>query len=193
MPHQHIIRFWVDEIGEKGWYERSDDTDEMIRARFLPHWEEAKPLTDDWCHSAEHMLAAVILTDQFPRNMFREDGRAFATDALAREIADKAIAQGFDLATPMPMRQFFYMPFMHSRSLADQDRAVALCGEFLTEDSHRHAILHRETIRVFGRFPWRNAMVGRETTPAEQAFLDLGGYGALVTGRLSLEALREMV
>lgn len=193
MPQQAIIRFWVDEIGEKNWYERSDAVDAAIRDRFLPDWENAEALTASWPPTAENLLAGVILADQFPRNMFREDARAFATDPLARRIADEAIARGFDQTTDLPLRQFFYLPFMHSESLEDQDRSVLLCGELLGESSHHHAILHRETIRVFGRFPWRNAMVGRETTPQEQAFLDQGAYGALVTGRVSLEALGKMV
>ena len=130
-----------------------------------------------------------ILTDQFPRNMFRRDPRAFATDALALRLADAAIAAGHDMATPEPARQFFYLPFEHSESLADQDRAIALFAERMPGENLRHARLHRDAIAAFGRFPWRNAALGRTSTPAEQALLDAGGYGALVSGKVVLADL----
>lgn len=188
MTPQEINRFWLEEVGEKGWYAKSDSLDQSIRDRFLHCWEEAANITRGWLGSAEDTLAALILTDQFPRNMFRDDPRAFATDPLAREIADHAINLGFDLATPLPQRQFFYLPYEHSEALADQNRAVELCREFLTPESLLHAEKHREAIAHFGRFPWRNAALGRQNTPEEQRLLDLGGYGALVSGTVSLEA-----
>ena len=183
-----INRFWLDDVGEAGWYTRSDALDQQIRDRFLTAWEQAPRLAAEWAGTPEGALAALILTDQFPRNMFRDDPRAFATDDLAREIADKAIAAGFDLRIAPPARQFFYLPFEHSEDLADQDRAVALFDEFLPGENLRHARLHRDTIAAFGRFPWRNAALGREPTPAETRVMDAGGYGALVSGKLSLAA-----
>lgn len=189
MTPAEINRFWLDEVGEKGWYEQSDALDQLIRDRFLSAWERAEALAAEWSTTDEGTLAALILTDQFPRNMFRNDPRAFATDALARQIAAEAIANGTHLRIPVPQRQFVYLPFEHSEDLADQDRAVALFAEFMPGENLRHAELHRDAIRKFGRFPWRNAALGRTNTPAEQAVLDAGGYGAMVKGSVSLDAL----
>lgn len=185
-PHD-VTAFWLDEVGEKGWYTRDDALDQTIRDRFRAAWDDAAAIAPGWAaQGAQGALAALILTDQFPRNMFRDDSRAFATDALARHIADGAIAAGLDLATPEPARQFFYLPFEHSEDLADQDRAVALFAERMPGENLRHAQLHRAAIAAFGRFPWRNAALGRAPTPAEQRIMDAGGYGALVSGRVSL-------
>ena len=189
MTPAEINRFWLVEVGEKGWYEQSDSLDQSIRDRFMATWEQAETLTADWLTTPEGTLAALILTDQFPRNMFRNDPRAFATDALAREIATQAIASGTHLRIAEPQRQFVYLPFEHSEDPVDQDRAVALFAEFMPGENLRHAELHRDAIRKFGRFPWRNAALGRTNTPAEQAILDAGGYAALVNGSVSLDAL----
>ncbi|GLK62559.1 DUF924 family protein [Paracoccus kondratievae] len=183
---QEINRFWIDEVGDKGWYARSDALDDTIRTRFLSLWETAADLVPDWTTTPEGALAALILTDQFPRNMFREDPRAFATDALALKTADAAIAQGFDLQIQPPARQFFYLPFEHSEELINQHRAVELFREFMPGENLRHAELHRDTIAKFGRFPWRNAALGRTPTEAEIRVMEAGGYGALVSGKLSL-------
>ena len=121
--------------------------------------------------------------------MFRDDPRAFATDDLARRLADEAIAAGFDLRIDPPARQFFYLPFEHSENLEDQDRAVELFAEFMPGENLRHAQIHRDTIARFGRFPWRNAALGRSPTPAESRVMEGGGYGALVSGKLSLDGL----
>ncbi|MCQ0969779.1 DUF924 domain-containing protein [Paracoccus sp. TK19116] len=184
-----INSFWIDEIGEKGWYQQSDAVDQTIRNRFMEAWDVSGSLAQDWEDTPEGALAALILTDQFPRNMFRGDPRSFETDELARAIADRAIAAGHDLATPEPQRQFFYLPFEHSENLDHQDRAVALFAERMPGENLRHAKLHRDTIARFGRFPWRNEALGRAPTEAEQKVMDAGGYGALVSGKLSLDAL----
>lgn len=189
MTPDDINRFWLDEVGPKGWYEASDALDALIRERFMPVWVQSEELAAAWSGTAEGALAALILTDQFPRNMFRNDQRAFATDPLARRIADQAIAHGFDLATPEPARQFFYLPFEHSEDLADQDRALELFSEFMPGESLVHAKAHRDTIVKFGRFPWRNNALGRTPTPAEEQVMQAGGYGAIVSGKLSLDAL----
>lgn len=181
-----VLAFWLDEVGEKGWYERSDRLDQTIRDRFGAAWRDADRLAGAWRDTPDGALAALILTDQFPRNMFRDDPRAFATDALARDVAAGAIAAGFDLQTPEPQRQFFYMPYEHSEDLADQDRAVALFAQRMPGESLRHAQLHRDTIARFGRFPWRNTVLGRTPTPEEDALMAAGGYGALVSGRVLL-------
>lgn len=188
-PPAEINRFWINDVGEKGWYTRSDALDRQIRDRFMASWEQADSLAPQWAATAEGALAALILTDQFPRNMFREDPRAFATDPLARRIANDAIGAGLDLRIDAPARQFFYMPFEHSEDLADQDRAVELFREFMPGENQRHAELHRDTIARFGRFPWRNAALGRTATPQEDQVMQAGGYGALVSGKLSLADL----
>lgn len=186
---EQIIGFWLEEVGEQGWYARSDDLDQQIRDRFMASWRQSAELAREWATSPEGALAALILTDQFPRNMFREDARAFSTDDLALEIAREAIASGFDLRIAPPARQFFYLPFEHSENLADQDRAVGLFAQFLPGENLRHARIHRDTIARFGRFPWRNAALGRAPTQAEEQVMQAGGYGALVSGKLSLDAL----
>ncbi|AXC50909.1 DUF924 domain-containing protein [Paracoccus suum] len=185
---QAINQFWLDEVGAKGWYERSDAVDAKVRDRFMKAWIDAPKLTAGWRDAPEGALAALILTDQFPRNMFRNDARAYSTDPLALRIAGAAIEAGHDLATPEPQRQFFYLPFEHSEELADQDRAVALFTERMPGENLHHAKMHRAAIAHFGRFPWRNADLGRVSTPEEQALLDAGGYGALVSGRVTLDA-----
>lgn len=182
-----INSFWLQETGPRLWYQPTEALDAMIRERFGPSWEEAEGLAAEWLDRREGTLAALILTDQFPRNMFRnDDPRAYATDPLARRIANAALAAGHDLATPEPARQFFYMPFEHSEEIADQHRAVALFAERMPGENLLHAKLHRDTIAAFGRFPWRNAALGRASTPEEQALLDAGGYMALVSGKAVL-------
>ncbi|WBU57130.1 DUF924 family protein [Paracoccus sediminicola] len=183
---QEVNEFWLNEVGPKGWYNATDELDQQCRDRFLPAWERAEALSAEWQGTSEGALAALILTDQLPRNMFRDDARSFATDKLARRIASAALDAGFDLETEEPARQFFYMSFMHSEEMGDQNRAVSLFEERMPGDNIRHARLHRDVIARFGRFPWRNAALGRETTPQERDFLDKGGYGAMVQGRLSL-------
>lgn len=178
--------FWLNEVGPKGWYQQSDELDQTIRERFMAAWQAAPAAADAWHDNPEGALAALILTDQFPRNMFRNDPRSFATDALALRLADRAIALGHDMKTPEPERQFFYLPYEHAEDLAAQNRAVALFAERMPGENLRHAKLHRDTIEKFGRFPWRNQALGRESTPGEEQLLAAGGYGALVSGKLSL-------
>ena len=188
MTPDEINSFWLDEVGPKGWYTQSDALDQTIRERFLSTWENAEATIGPWLDTPTGVLAALILTDQLPRNMFRGDARSFATDPLARRIADAAIARGDDVATPEPQRQFFYLPFEHSEILSDQERAVALFRQKMPGENLRHAELHRDTIAKFGRFPWRNQALGRQSTPQEQALLAAGGYGALVSGAVTLDA-----
>ena len=131
-----------------------------------------------WEESAEGALALVILLDQFPRNMFRGTAHAFATDALPRVVANRALARGFDQATDEMMRPFFYLPFMHSELLADQDRSVRLHEAFGDPERLKYAAIHRDIVMEFGRFPHRNRAMGRDTTPVEHEFLDDGGFVA---------------
>jgi uncharacterized protein (DUF924 family) len=119
----------------------------------------------------------VILLDQFSRNIFRGDPRTWAADPLARAVADRAIARGFDHAVALELRRFFYLPYMHSEDPADQERSVALNRSLGDPDSVKWAEHHRDVITRFGRFPHRNAVLGRKSTPEEQRFLDEGGFG----------------
>ena len=129
-----------------------------------------------WEHSAQDALALLILLDQFPRNMFRGDARTFATDPLARAVAAGAIVRGFDSQVPADLRGFFYLPFEHSEDLADQERGIAFYKASGDADGLKWAEIHADIIRRFGRFPHRNAVLGRATTPEEQKFLDDGGF-----------------
>ena len=179
-----INAFWIDEVGPEGWYKVSDDLDATIRNRWTEHWEKARRgCYERWLSRPDAALAYIILTDQFPRNMFRGEGRAFATDDLALRAAGKSIWRRWDLRLPEPGRQFFYLPLMHSESQSDQDRCVRLMLTRMPETGPHnllHARAHREVIRRFGRFPYRNDALGRDSTRAERAFLDAGGYGAVV-------------
>ncbi len=192
---QDLFDFWLDEVGPAGWYARSDALDGQVRDRFGALWQAVRDggVPAGWMDSPKGALAAIILTDQFPRNMFRDDPRAYATDAMSRDLARAALAAGHDCAIDGPARQFFYLPFMHSEDLADQEQGIALFAERLPGENLRHARLHRDVIARFGRFPWRNSDLGRDTTPEEQAFLDAGGYGALVRGDLALDGGDEIV
>ncbi len=179
-----VIAFWVDEVGPKGWYAVDPKLDAEIRERFGALWEKARDgRLERWTSCARGALAFLIVTDQFPRNMFRDDGRAFATDELARRVAARACHLGFDRHTPEPERQFFYLPLMHSESQMDQDRSVRMFLLRMPETGANnllHARAHRAVIREFGRFPYRNAALGRATTQREQTFLDQGGYSTAV-------------
>ena len=179
-----ILSFWIDEVGPGGWYRADDALDETVRERWGQLWERARcGLLEHWLASPRGALAYILLTDQFPRNMFRDDRRAFATDAHALNAAIKMIWRRWDMRLPEPVRQFFYLPLMHSESQSDQDRCVRLMITRMPEtgqDNLLHARAHRQVIRRFGRFPHRNAVLGRESTRAEAAFLDEGGYGAVV-------------
>lgn len=181
---EEIIEFWLNEVGPEGWYKADPQVDATITDRFKPDWEAAHTGTlHDWPTNPQGALAFLILTDQFPRNMFRGDWRAFATDALARAAAKQAIEQHFDMRFPELERQFFYMPLMHSECLMDQDRCVRLMLTRMPEtgaENLLHARAHRELIRRFGRFPFRNAALHRGSSPEEVAFLESGGYCACV-------------
>jgi uncharacterized protein (DUF924 family) len=142
----------------------------------MAHEAAAAGRLSAWESTAEGTLALLILLDQFPRNMFRDSARAFATGPLARSIAAGALVRGFDAQVPADMRSFFYLPFEHSEDMADQERALALYKAAGNADNLKWAELHADIIRRFGRFPHRNAVLGRVTTAEEQAFLDGGGF-----------------
>jgi uncharacterized protein (DUF924 family) len=172
-----ILSFWI-EAGPDKWFEQDDRFDQAIKSRFLPTYEAAaNGKLAAWEDSREGALALVLLLDQFPRNMFRDDARAFATDALARTVADRALARGFDRSIDPALRPFFYLPFMHSEALIDQDRSVRLYEALGEADELRYATEHRDIVVRFGRFPHRNRALGRDTTLAEQGFLEADGFG----------------
>jgi uncharacterized protein (DUF924 family) len=171
-----ILLFWR-EAGQQRWFEKDDNFDRTITSRFLPTHEAAsRGELAGWESKAEGALALLILLDQFPRNMFRGSARAFATDPPARAIAGRALAHGFDRMTEQELRQFFYLPFMHSELLADQDRSLQLYELYDDTNSLQYAKTHRDIILKFGRFPHRNEVLGRSPTPAEEEFLKSGGF-----------------
>ncbi len=170
-----VITFWL-EAGPGRWFKKDAAFDDEFRARFAAaHEAAASGALDDWANTADGALALMILLDQFPRNCFRGTARMFATDAKALTLAKRAIVQGFDLVVDADLRRFFYLPFMHSEALADQDRSLELYAP-LGEESMRYAVIHRDIIVQFGRFPHRNPLLGRTTTMEEQKFLDAGGF-----------------
>ena len=174
-----VIAFWFAGPGAPGpgptrpiWFEEDPAFDEEVGARFTRDLERAAAgELDRLTATPEGCLALVILLDQFPRNAFRGTPRAFETDAKARKVANSALARDFDRRLTPVQRQFLYMPFQHSESLADQDRSVALFRALGDEQSLDYALRHRDAIARFGRFPHRNAILGRESTPEEREFL----------------------
>jgi len=171
-----VVSFWQ-EAGPDRWFNKDTSFDQQIRERFLATYEQAAAgRLSSWEEGAQSALALLILLDQFPRNMFRGDARAFATDPLARAIAAGAIIRGFDSQVPTELRGFFYLPFEHSEDLADQERCLSLNKAAGDIDNLKWAEIHADIIRRFGRFPHRNAALGRDTTAEEQAFLDGGGF-----------------
>ncbi len=181
---EEVLGFWLDKVGPDGWYAGGDALDDEIRERFEGlHKRAVDGALSLWLTYPSGSLAYIILTDQFSRNMFRDSATAFATDGIAKAAAKAAISKGWDMRIDEPARQFFYMPLMHSEHLEDQDRAVRLFKTRMPETGDLnlpHACAHREIIRRYGRFPTRNAALGRVTRYEEQKFLDDGGYGAVV-------------
>ena len=171
-----ILAFWR-AAGCDRWYSSDDAFDADLRHRFLGLWRKA--LAGElscWEATDDGALALVIVLDQFPRNMFRADVRAYSSDALALEVADRAIARGADRRMAADLLEFLYLPLMHSEHLADQQRCVELFRNTSNADNLRYAEDHADIISRFGRFPHRNAVLGRITTPEEQVFLDGGGF-----------------
>ena len=181
---EEVLSFWLDEVGPEGWYKASDDLDQQIRDRFETVWHGAmEGRYALWLTYPSGALAYIILMDQFPRNMFRGTGQAFASDRYALAVAKQAIGKGWDLKIDEPARQFFYLPLMHSENLCDQDRCVRLMVDRMPQEGESnllHARAHREVIRRFGRFPYRNEALARSTTPVERSYVEGGGYGSTV-------------
>jgi uncharacterized protein (DUF924 family) len=171
-----VLAFWR-AAGPDKWFEKSASFDLEVRRRFFSLWHAARAgELAHWEETPEDALALVIALDQFPRNMFRDDRRTYATDELARGVSERAIGRGFDRQVSHPERQFFYLPFMHSENLADQERCLELARRYGDDEFSEYAEHHADIIRRFGRFPHRNAALGRAATPEEQTFLDSGGF-----------------
>jgi uncharacterized protein (DUF924 family) len=177
---EDITRFWR-EAGPKQWFAKSEAFDDAIRRTYEPaHHAAARGEYDAWIETPEGALALMLLLDQFPRNLYRGSAHAFATDPKARSLAREAVARGHDLALEPQLSPFLYLPFEHSEDLTDQDESIRLTTRLRDdagdEDTLKWAVIHRDIIVRFGRFPHRNAAFGRATTPEEQAFLDEGGF-----------------
>lgn len=170
-----VVAFWRD-AGYRMWFGGGADFDAQCRDRFLEaHHAAARREFERWMDDADGALALVLLLDQIPRNVFRGSAHAYATDALARHYTARALGAGFDAQVDPRLRLFLYMPFEHSEDPADQDRAVELFTALGDAETLKYAVAHRDVIARFGRFPHRNAALGRTNTPEEQAWLDAGG------------------
>lgn len=170
-----VIGFWK-EAGPGKWFAKDDAFDDVFRQRFLHgHMMAARRELDHWAETPDGALALLILLDQFPRNCFRGTAHQFATDPLARHFAEQAVARGHHQAFETDLRNFLLLPYEHSERLEDQDRYLDLIGD--DADLIKWGHIHRDIIVRFGRFPHRNACLGRETTAEERVFLDGGGFG----------------
>lgn len=172
---QEVLRFWQ-EAGMGKWFGGGPAFDEECRAAFLDaHFAASRREYEHWMDDADGALALVLLLDQIPRNVFRASAHSYATDPLALHCATRAIAAGYDEQVDPALRFFLYLPFEHSEQLQDQDRAVELFTALGNANLLGYAKAHRDVIARFGRFPHRNAALGRSNTPDEQAWLDAGG------------------
>ena len=167
-----VLRFWFEELEARTWWNASDAVDLAIRERFAELHETLvrRPPAIGALDARGH-LAAVIVLDQLPRHLFRGDARAFASDAQARVVANHAIDRRLDVALPLPQRHFLYMPLMHREDLATQQRALALFAQLDGARALHAARRHHDEIERFGRFPARNAALGRESTDEERRYL----------------------
>ncbi|MCI4591292.1 DUF924 domain-containing protein [Sphingobium sp. BYY-5] len=172
-----LLDFWFNQVGEAGWWGHDPALDQLCAARFEALWAEKRALPPEvFLDRADDALAAVLLFDQMPRNMFRDQSLAFATDALARDVARGAIALGYDIQIGGAGRLFFYMPFQHSEAREDQELSLTLFKGAGDAKSLDFARQHHAIITRFGRFPHRNAALGRETLPEEASAVAEGGH-----------------
>lgn len=166
-----VLELWFGELSIAQWFTQDDAFDALIRERFLALHERLQAQVGLRATTARALLAVVIVFDQFSRNLFRNDPRAYAADAIARRLSRRAIELGFDAAMTAHERLFLYMPFEHSEDAADQALAADLVSALGDAELTRYAIAHRDIIERFGRFPHRNTVLGRASTPEEIAFL----------------------
>lgn len=171
-----VLDFWF-AAGEEKWFAKDEGFDREIVEKFKACHEAARGgAHDDWQETANGCLALIILLDQFPRNMYRGSAESFAADAKALSVAKTMIEKGIDMELPEGVRVWVYLPFEHSEDLGDQERCIELMARTGKEDYVKWAEIHADAIRRFGRFPHRNAVLGRESTPGELAFLEDGGF-----------------
>jgi uncharacterized protein (DUF924 family) len=169
---REVLDFWFTEVSRKDWFRSGSALDTAILRRFGALYHRLADLpVEQIAATPQSSLAACIVLDQFPRNMFRGTAAAFATDAKARRVADIAISRGFDRQSNNDERCFFYLPFEHSEDLRDQARSVELFEELGDPENTYYALAHQAVIQRFGRFPHRNRWLGRTSTPAEEDFL----------------------
>ena len=174
--YQEIIEFWFEEIDASQWWKKDEGFDETIRRRFLDvHRKAVRCELYVWRKTSLGALAEIIILDQFSRNMFRDKPQSFAYDSLALALAQSAISCGFDSALSKEKRSFLYMPFMHSESLEIHAVAESLFSKLGVQSSIEYEKRHKEIIEKFGRYPHRNKILGRVSTPEEEAFLRLPG------------------
>jgi uncharacterized protein (DUF924 family) len=174
-----ILDFWFLPLGDPGygkkrdtWWDSTPELDEEIRQRFGHLLDKAVTGgLDHWTKSPDGALALILLCDQFSRNMHRRAAKAFSGDVKARDTARLAIARGYPLVYPLEMRTFFYMPFQHSEDLGDQDFCCSLFASTGNDDYVKYAVEHRDIVAKFGRFPHRNEVLGRTSTPEELDYL----------------------
>lgn len=172
-----VLAFWR-EAGPDRWFTKDDGFDAAIRERFADTVEAARRgELDDWADTPAGLLALVIVLDQFPRNLYRDDARAFGSDETGAALARRAHREGLVEHMPADLAVFALVPLMHSERIADQDLCVRATLRPAWADNFRFAVIHRDVIARFGRFPHRNPVLGRHTTPAERAFLEGGGFG----------------
>lgn len=181
---EEVLSFWLDEVGPDGWYRSDGALDAQIRDKFLETWENASDgAYSIWLTYPSGTLAYLIVTDQFSRNLHRGSPKAFSMDGAALAVSKIAVGKNWDMRIDEPARQFFYMPMMHSECVSDQERCVRMLLTRMPEsgeDNLLHAKAHRDVIRQFGRFPFRNEALSRKTTVPESSFMQDGGYGEMV-------------
>lgn len=171
-----VVEFWR-RAGAEKWFRGGPDFDALCRERLLAsHMAASRAELASWEADATGTLGLVLLLDQIPRNVFRGSAHAYATDPLGRAIAERAIGHGHDMQAEPGLRFFYYLPFTHSEALLDQQRAVELHRSLEGPDADKWAVHHHGIIERFGRFPHRNALLGRASTPVEQAWLEEGGF-----------------
>ena len=177
LNYNDILSFWSS-IGHEGWWTKSDELDAKMIDQFSElHEQAASGKLDGWADTPDGALALIIILDQFSRNMFRGDSKTFAQDEKALTLAKECIAKGLDQKCREDLRLFFYLPYEHSERIADQEQSVLLqYANDGSPETMKAALEHREIIQRFGRFPHRNDVLGRHTTPAERAYLDGGGF-----------------
>lgn len=173
---REVLTFWFEELSDRDWYNATPELDEQISRRFrVTHFALARDVGPEWRADADARLAAIIVLDQFPRNMYRATPLAFATDPLARREARLALEAGADRRVHARQRPFFYLPFEHSEAMDDQDLSVRLFSDLPDAELMDYAVRHRDIVLRFGRFPHRNVFLARPSTDEELEFLKLPG------------------